>query len=56
MHPFFDPLRKIGKALPGGEPVPELFDFTSEEKVAAGDLIDKLQKVKAGEVKMDDMM
>ncbi|CAL6063026.1 Kinase [Hexamita inflata] len=54
-HPFFDQLRKLPENLPGGEPVPELFDFTEEEIQAAGEGIVKLMKTREIEkVQMDE--
>jgi serine/threonine protein kinase len=32
LHPFFDELRSPGLQLPNGQPLPNLFDFTDEEK------------------------
>jgi serine/threonine protein kinase len=31
-HPFFDDLRKQGVVLPNGQPLPDLFDFSEEER------------------------
>ncbi len=33
-HPFFDELRDENTKLPNGNPLPELFNFTKEEKSA----------------------
>ena len=31
-HPFFDDLRKKETMLPNGQPLPDLFDFSEEER------------------------
>ena len=35
-HKFFDELRLEGTKLPNGQPLPDLFDFSQEERRAAG--------------------
>ena len=41
LHPFFDELRQPGLKLPNGEPLPELFEFTEEEKyLTTGEVYD----------------
>jgi len=42
-HPFFDELRDENTKLPNGNPLPELFNFTKEEKSATtAEIIAKL--------------
>ena len=42
-HPFFDELRDENTRIPNGNPLPDLFDFTEEEKRSGGtQLIDQL--------------
>lgn len=43
LHPFFDQLRDQSCKLPNGDPLPELFNFSTEEINSAGpELIDRL--------------
>ena len=35
-HKFFDELRLESTKLPNGQPLPDLFDFSPEERKAAG--------------------
>lgn len=44
-HPFFDELRQESTQLPGGAPLPPLFDFTTYELSKPADLLDKLTPV-----------
>lgn len=56
LHPFFDPLRKLDGKLPGGEPIPDLFDFTREERELAGAKVSRLVHQETGEgVQMDEI-
>lgn len=42
LHPFFDELRDPETRLPNGQPLPNLFDFSSEERAAAPEIIERL--------------